>query len=173
MQVSLGLPNVHPGHNGYGKEAGMMTRGRKKQPVETLPEPRRPAGAFKFPSRARSRQLESKAGDVAEAALERLHARTPDPEPELPEIQRRATVPPVLISDPEPMAEPVVVEPVAPEAVAEAPAPVEPKPTSRKPRPRPARKAPEPIGPFSIELDELADQLVDELRRDLGPNGAS
>ena len=145
----------------------MNTRGRKKQPIQSAPEPRRPAGAFRFPPRSRSRQIESNASVVARKALERLRARTPVAAPELPEIQGPAAPAAAVIRhDPEPMAEPApppVAEepPVADElAVAEEPAVADEEPAvTEEP----------PVGPFSIELDELADQLVDELRRDLGP----
>ena len=117
-------------------------------------------GSFAWPGRDRAAEIERAAALAAERGLERLRER-----------QRRRRPPP-----------PPVQPPLPPHAVPERPvAPPSPDPSPEDGTPdtdepaaedqSPAANGSRPTAPdpWGAEFDQLAEELIEDLRRDLGP----
>jgi len=117
--------------------------------------------SFAWPGRDRAAEIERAAALAAERGLERLRERQRRRRPPAPPVQPPPpprAVPERPVAPPSPERSPEEGTPDADEPAAE-----DQSPTAHGSR----ATAPEP---WSAEFDQLAEELIEDLRRDLGPS---
>lgn len=132
---------------------------RRPRILPAVRPPARVGGSFSWPERSRSAAAERAADLAAERALERLRARRRTPPP-----ARRLAAP---LAQAPPLDHPPAPPPRRPTQADE-----DGSKEARADRSEPAVSNPSPApDPWGPELDDLTEELVVELRRDLGPAG--